>query len=70
MEDLSNYAVLRKELIAGRVDKVAVQRIAEHIGAVHNATHVYNMEASSFQDLVKRYRYFNAQYYCDGFMLN
>ncbi|ELU15294.1 hypothetical protein CAPTEDRAFT_221568 [Capitella teleta] len=55
MEDLSNYAVLRKELIAGRVDKVAVQRIAEHIGAVHNATHVYNMEASSFQDLVKRY---------------
>eukprot|EP00914_Ancora_sagittata_P017857 GHVO01035172.1.p1 GENE.GHVO01035172.1~~GHVO01035172.1.p1 ORF type:complete len:319 (-),score=7.92 GHVO01035172.1:160-987(-) len=55
MEDLSNYAVLRQELIAGRVDKVAIQRIAEHIGTVHNATHFYNMEASAFQDLVKRY---------------
>ena len=56
IEDLMDYAVFRKELIAGRVDKVAIQRIAEHLGTIHHASHVSNMDAVGFQALTERYK--------------
>ena len=56
MEDLPEYCVLRKELIASCVDKVALQRVAEHIGTIHNATHVSTLAKHDFDSLLQQYK--------------
>ena len=56
MEDLLEYQVLRKELIVGRVDKVAIQHAAEHLGTIHNATHVSNLNKDQFDSLLIQYQ--------------
>lgn len=56
IEDMPGYAVLRHEIRASHVDEVATQRVAEHIGTIHNATYVTNLPKKEFDELYQKYR--------------
>jgi 5-methylthioribose kinase len=57
MEDLRDYKLLRKELIAGRCDPAVVTDLARHLAVVHRDTHVAVLGAEGITALDAEHRY-------------
>ena len=57
MEDLGEYVVQKTALIAGDVDKVAIQQLARNLGKVHQATHKATMSEEDFQQMITRFQW-------------
>ena len=51
MEYLDGFDVMKKQLISGKVDKVAAQKLARNIATVHAATHKDNLSKEEFKAL-------------------
>ena len=51
MEYLDGFEVMKKQLISGKVDKVAAQKLARIMAVIHSATHKDNLSEEEFQAL-------------------
>ncbi|XP_072050441.1 methylthioribose kinase-like [Amphiura filiformis] len=56
MQDLHDYKIMRKALVAGEFNMVAVKRIAEATAILHRKTHQKCVSEAQFADLVSRFQ--------------
>ena len=57
MDYLDGYEVQKKQLIAGKVDKVAAQKLARNLGKIHACTHKDNLTPEEFQAMKDTFKW-------------
>ena len=56
MEDLKEYMVYRKWLLAGNVDEGLARKLARDLATIHHKTHVAKLSPEAFTQLQKEFR--------------